>query len=66
MLSSYISAESSRLAISVFGPTQRRFLLPEQPGSYNPRAIQEHTLITQTYPGAIEEHTLERASWNNY
>ena len=30
----YISAEASRPSLSVFGPTSRRFWLPEQPGSY--------------------------------
>lgn len=57
------SAESSRLSLSVSGPAQRHFLLPEKPGSNseqdevcldsgaiwsNPGAIQEHILITQT------------------
>ena len=30
----YISAEASRPSLSIFGPTQHRFWLPEQPGLY--------------------------------
>ena len=60
----YISAEALRPSLSVFGPTSRRFWLPEQPGSYpeqggacpersgsDQEAIREHA-------GAIREHTL--------
>ena len=59
-----ISAEASRLSLSVFGPTSRRFWLPEQPGLYPEQggACPERSGSTPerswSNPGAIRGHTL--------